>query len=105
MSLDDVPAKAPAGGHGPLQIHFAPAAQLLQVAVAVGLRHDINGKRMLADRGRRQADTIDGYAIADFQITHNERGADIQHHHLTAAADAAQHANLLDQSGEHVIPS
>ncbi|MNI89853.1 hypothetical protein D3C73_1473110 [compost metagenome] len=98
-------AKTSAGGHRPLQIQLASAAQLLQGAVTVGLRHDVNGKRMLADRGCRQADAVHRHAVADLQIIHNERSADRQHHHLTAAADAAQHANLLDQSGEHVIPS
>jgi len=88
MPLNDVPAETTSHGQWPLEVERVSFTHLLESAAIQSLRRQIAGKSTLPAVSCRQADTVDGYRIADLERGGNGFGSDIQCRALVSPSQA-----------------
>ena len=105
MPLNEMPAHTRGRCQGPFQVDPITDGQSTQIAASEGLRNGIDGEGVaawpLGHQGGRQADAVDGDAVAHLQVYAAERCVDTQDDQLTPSLKRPYPTDFFDDAGKH----
>ena len=83
------------------RLTLAPGSMAPERGDLEGLVHRLDLEADVVDRGRREADAVDGDRVALADLG-DQAGGDMKPGAVAAAVDVLDLADVLDQAGEHV---
>lgn len=104
MAADDVAAQPAADLHSPFQIDLRAALDVAQGRTAHRFVHDVGREGRIRHGGHRQADAVDGDAVAELRPFQYLTGLNRQLYRVGTAVHLADGAQFLNDASEHKLP-
>ena len=101
---DDVAAEARGERERPLEVDRAAFLELCKRRAPHRLRHDVGREVMAVKRRHRQADAIDGDAVAELRAFQDFMGLNGQADGIGAAVHMGNRPQFLNDASEHRHP-
>ena len=104
VAADQVTAQAGGRGQGFFQVDRAAALQVVEGGALEGFAADVGPETVARQVDSRQADAVDGNAVAEFDVAQVKlAGLDVDAHVTALGGQATDGADGFDDAGEHAV--